>query len=249
MADLELLEIDCPNCNARGEVQAQATAWRCTNCGDLWRFFPCSRCKEPNFVRDSSRTQWVCSSCGQRHGAFAAATNEITVPPQRRPAAATLDAGGRVKGAAALAVVGGLIAIVGSMLPWISATSGFGSLSKSGLEGGDGVIALVIGALAIVTGVCAVAGWTFPRLLQGSAVVQGAVLLAIAAFDYVDVQHRIKSVDAAGNGFVTASTGAGLWALFVAGALVLAAGIIIMAANRSPVAPALVPRHHLYEQI
>jgi hypothetical protein len=114
-----------------------------------------------------------------------------------------------------LVILGGLLVAVGSFLPWVTATAPFiGSISRSGMDGGDGVITLVLGAAAAVLGLMFAGGL---RLSKGGPIL--IILCAVAAgvvagLDYSDVQGRVQVAEAASS-LVSASVGAGLWSIFV----------------------------------
>jgi hypothetical protein len=62
------------------------------------------------------------------------------------------------------------------------------------MEGGDGVITLVLGVVTILIGVSQLTATRMPALLQRSSIVTGAITGAMAIYDYVDVQRRIQDV-------------------------------------------------------
>lgn len=45
--------------------------------------------------------------------------------------------------------VGGAVVAVGSLLPWISASSGFETVTRSGIEGGDGLVSIALGSPSV----------------------------------------------------------------------------------------------------
>jgi hypothetical protein len=129
--------------------------------------------------------------------------------------------------AAILTMVGGALVGVGSLLPWATVSSAFGSISVNGIEG-DGVFTLILGGAITLLGFLAYGG-AAPRMLT--------FLLAIAAlglggFELINISSRLGD---AGSEFVRASVGVGVY-LIVAGALAAVLGNV--AARRAVIAPA-----------
>lgn len=131
-----------------------------------------------------------------------------------------------------LALLGGLALIVGSFLPWITATAPLvGSISKSGMDdGGDGTITLVLGI--------AVAALCLVRLLGANTSMASAVLILLAGIgaafigfiDLADIQERVSSATEISSS-ISASAGAGLWAVII-GAIVSALGGLLLLVSR-----------------
>ena len=121
-----------------------------------------------------------------------------------------------------IAIGGGMLA-VGSMLPWISATTGFGTLTRSGLDGGgDGVFTLLLGVAGVFLGLnlLGVVGVAHPKAPVG-AIVAGSIALVILVLAYLDVQSRIDEAPS----LVGASVGAGLYVSALGAGMVLFGGI------------------------
>lgn len=112
----------------------------------------------------------------------------------------------------------GLVAL-GSMLPWATIHSPFGSVSLAGTEG-DGVISLV--GAAVFAAVWLLAGlgdrpgqnW----MIVAVALAAGGIVLAIVKI--IDVQ---SAIDELGDEFVTTSVGVGLWVVLIGSAAALVA--------------------------
>jgi hypothetical protein len=140
--------------------------------------------------------------------------------------------------AATLIGLGGLLLILGSFLPWLTFTVAFtGTISHSGMEGGAGIVTLVLGVVTLLIGVTTLTGTQMPSFLQGSPIVTGSIAFVVAWIDYGQVQRRITSAKAASE-LVSGSAGAGLWTLFVGAAVTIAGGALISkwkpSANRMP---------------
>jgi hypothetical protein len=116
---------------------------------------------------------------------------------------------------AIVVVVGGVLAAVGTALPWISATAGFLSVSYSGLElgGGDAVVIAALGGGTALVGLLSVASrsaWWWLIALMG-----GLAIAGIGLVDYQDMQSRVSSVRADETGH--AQVGLGMYAVLGGG--------------------------------
>ena len=124
--------------------------------------------------------------------------------------------------------MGGAIAImVGSISPWATVSTVFGSISVSGTDGGgDGLVTLVGGGV--------IALLVFVSKYLGSIIVS-ALTGAVLAFDLIDINRNIAN----GDDMANASVGWGLW-LAAGGAAV--AFVMSLQLNRESKAtqPALV---------
>lgn len=127
--------------------------------------------------------------------------------------------------------LGGLLIVLGSFLPWLTATVPFaGTISTNGMEGGgDGILTLALGVLTVLIGVAQLTA-NLPARLQLSAVVTGVLtgLLAIAA--YSSVQERIETAKGESD-LIVASVGSGIWTLFVGAAFAIAGGVFARPRN------------------
>ena len=112
----------------------------------------------------------------------------VAQPPMPPPPVVAGNAS--VKGAV-LGLIGGAAIVAGSFLPWITVSAPFvGSLSKNGMEGGDGVITLAIG-IAIVA--LSLTGMLGGKVSAASGVIMLLASLAagaIGVIDYLDIQKH-----------------------------------------------------------
>lgn len=113
-----------------------------------------------------------------------------------------------------IVIVMGLVVIIGSLLPWATAQSAFGSINKNGIEG-DGVITLATGIIALLCGIAILvseknSGWI------GLAVIASIASVAVAIIDLVDVSNKLSGVS---NEYVRASAGIGLYVVLVGGVI------------------------------
>jgi hypothetical protein len=150
-------------------------------------------------------------------GWAAPAAPTVSAPVAQAPALATprpVAWGGIV-----ILIAAGL-AILGSFLPWISATAALiGTLSRSGLDnGGDGRITIGLGILIALFGVALLLRSGKARIARVGTVVCAIALGYTAWIDIQDVNNRIASLDS-GN---TAIGSLGMGLIIVAFAAVLA---------------------------
>lgn len=149
-----------------------------------------------------------------QHGQPPGVSEWASAAPPPAPAAPAPDPAGRL--VSVVAAVGGGMVAAGAFLPWLTASSGLLSVSRGGLEGGDGWIAAAAGGVLLLLGVAALvgvgvngAGWLVGLL---AAIVAGLVGIV----DLQDVNERIRSVE---SDNVVAQVGIGLW-LILGGSVV-----------------------------
>lgn len=110
-----------------------------------------------------------------------------------------------------LALAGAAVAAVGSLLPWASVSSVFGTISKSGMDG-DGVITLV---LAVAAGAL-----VLTRKAPGVVIALMALIGVVAVIDIADVSRLADD-----TGFAEVSVGFGLWLVAIGAVLGLVGSI------------------------
>jgi hypothetical protein len=126
-----------------------------------------------------------------------------------------------------MTLLGGVLIVLGSFLPWLTATAPFvGTISRNGMEGGDGVITLILGVVTILIGVTQLTGTNLPTLLQRSPIVTGAIAGIVAVTNYLNVQQRIEDVREESE-LIAASVGAGIWTLVVGAVLAIVGGVLV----------------------
>jgi hypothetical protein len=127
-----------------------------------------------------------------------------------------------------------LVVVVGAFLPWAKLTTILGSLTKSGIDGGDGWISAGAAALSIIA---------FTKNRRGDyigAMVLGLLAAAVGLYDVVDISKFVDRVESEGEGLATASVGVGLWMTFFGSlAVVVMAFVCFRAAGA--VTPPLAP--------
>jgi hypothetical protein len=134
--------------------------------------------------------------------------------PFTAPAGAAAPAARLGAGATGWLVLGGAIAVaVGSFLPWVKITAPFiGTVTRSGIEGGDGwlTLALAMGIAAAGRGLFSTTATPPNRVLL---LVLGGLLGAFVAYEFVDITSRLDEAREESDGLVAASYGIGLWAM------------------------------------
>jgi hypothetical protein len=119
----------------------------------------------------------------------------------------------QIKTGPALTALGGLLLVIGSMLPWVTANHVFGSMSVSGTEG-DGIFTLVLGLVLLIGAVARMS--TEGRYRWLIVVAAAAALLAV--FEFVNIRSTIDDVS---NTYVRGSIGPGLWIIAIGSATAL----------------------------
>jgi hypothetical protein len=145
---------------------------------------------------------------------------------------APLIVGSQAVAGAVLVVIAGLLIVLGSFLPWITLRAAFvGTVSRSGMEGGDGIGTLLLGVVTVVIGVARLASARLPRFVQRSSIVTGGVTFLIAAIDYADAASRVRAASSRLSEVGAASVGPGLWTLFLGAIIAVVGGFVLL--NRS----------------
>jgi hypothetical protein len=129
---------------------------------------------------------------------------------------------------ATMTLLGGVLIVVGSFLPWLTATAPLvGTISRNGMEGGgDGIFTLILGVITILIGVTQFTATNMPTLLQRSPIITGAITGIVAVINYLDVQQRIEDVREESE-LIAASVGAGIWTLVVGAVLAIVGGVLV----------------------
>jgi hypothetical protein len=129
-------------------------------------------------------------------------------------------------------VIAGVLGGVAAILPWVSATNGFVSISRTGLDGGgDGIITILLSIGIGILGLGLIQGHP-PIAAIVSAFLLSIALLGVAVWDGVNVSGRISNQTSSGSS-VLVSIGVGLWLTGVAGIV----GIVAAMATYDPSEP------------
>lgn len=140
-----------------------------------------------------------------------------TYEPPAPPAAAVATPSVSPYVGPALGILGAILIIAGSLMPWATVQSIFGTMSLNGTEG-DGIITLLAG-IGLAAGAGATAA--FQRLWL--AIAQAITAGGVAALSLYEINHVTSSLDDAGNELARASAGSGLYVLLI-GAVVAVLG-------------------------
>ena len=106
-------------------------------------------------------------------------------------------------------IASGATLLVGAFLPWLEATTIFGSITRSGVSyGPDALMTAGIGAALGVLGILLVTGHTIPRWIPMLAIVAAAAALTLLVYDYERLKDRADSLV---SDVAQASVGMGLW--------------------------------------
>jgi len=115
------------------------------------------------------------------------------------------------KNAAVAVIVGGLLLVVGSFLPWFT----YAGESVNGFDGGDAWFTLFAGLILAVLGYMTYAGRSYPSWIGWVVAALAGVLVVI---DYFDIKD---TADLFGG-----SVGMGVWIMF-AGVIVALVGLFM----------------------
>jgi len=138
----------------------------------------------------------------------------------------------------ALAVAGALALVVGAFLPWITASAGsLGTVSQSGVGGGDGWFFIGGAALTVLLAWFAFRGPARRRIGIGISIL-GLVGGALVGVEFNDAHNGIQAISGLSNGSVVFDTsyGVGLYLLAVGVAAILAGGLLAMIRSSSDIA-------------
>lgn len=131
------------------------------------------------------------------------------------------------------ALVAGAAIILGSLLPWVSVRSIFGTIIVGGTEG-DGVLTLIAGAATGVLAGLALSKRNASRTTGILIVLLGIVtgLIAFNAFSAVAEAAAIND-----NSFVLAAVGSGLLLVILGAAMTIGSGVGVLRAAGNPEKP------------
>jgi uncharacterized membrane protein len=125
---------------------------------------------------------------------------------------------------AALVILGGLLAIAGSVLPWETVSSSVGVVNRGGLETSDAAVSLALGLAVAAGGVLALrrraSGYWRGMLVLASIIILGVFLL-----DANELHTSTTAFNALTAGKAIAGLGIGLYVLPL-GAITAIVGVI-----------------------
>src|SRR5205807_1307212 len=126
---------------------------------------------------------------------------------------------------------GGALIAVGTFLPWVSViVPFFGKITKSAMEGSDGIIFVLLGLAITAFGLAYRASRTstLPALILG--IVEGCALI----YEFVGLRRAIDSMQ---TPFSVAAIGPGVWVVAIGTAGVIVAALVGLHRQGSPSAP------------
>lgn len=162
---------------------------------------------------------WVAIGHKMEPGALVVLYEQRTLPaPWSKPATAGVSWAGIV------VVIGGVLAGLGSFLPWVSATAGFvGTVSRNGFDGGgDGIFSAALAIVTALMGIALLARSGSGRVARIGAAVAGVALVGLAGLEIKNVNDLIHS----GSSLVVTSVGTGLFVVGFAGAVAIIGALL-----------------------
>ena len=155
-------------------------------------------------------------------------------PPHVTQAAAVEQAGWPAPWVWWSIVGAGAAAILGAVLPWGRVVSVFGTISVSGIDGGDGWITMLCGVAILALALVGRTRNPGPYAIAG--LVASAIVLLVGLVDFVDLSRAAG--DQGTGGFVDVRFGIGLPLTVLGGLVGIAATILALL----PVQPAVLAR-------
>jgi hypothetical protein len=121
--------------------------------------------------------------------------------------------------ASGVLVAAGVLIGVGAFMPWVTVSTGFGTVSAAGTQGVDGYIALALGIVVALLGLAGISRRGLPanRL---TIWLLGAVVFGLAFVEGMDLERRLQSLGLLGD---LATVGVGIYAIGLGGGLTMAA--------------------------
>jgi hypothetical protein len=154
-------------------------------------------------------------------------------PMLQRPVVLAAPTPARGMGNAWWLIVGAGAVILGSFMPWATVTAVFvGTINASGVQGGDGWIAIALAVPLLVFGIRSARSRA--RIPVWWTVALGLLLITFSVFEVTNVSNKISSVNSRASGLGHASVGYGLW-LVVVGAIAVCVGAVTSRRSRPTV--------------
>lgn len=218
----------CPTCGATRFGAATDPAVRPSSQAAV--LLACPVCSHP-----VSAQATACPHCG--HPLAVRSTVATFTMPQ---AMAVSDRARRAAGGAWFALLGGVLIVAGSLLPWMQASVLGANVDRNGMQLGAhmgfsvaGLVTLFLGLVTGLIGLSGVAGFVMPRYIQRSAIITGVVAGGVVLLNLGAMQHYVQTVRAAST-LASANLGYGLWLLLLGCALAVIGGLVLRA-NRETV--------------
>jgi len=124
-------------------------------------------------------------------------------------------------------VAGAAAAIIGALLPWVTASAAFvGAISRNGIDG-DGRLTAGLGLIAGIVALVSFRAPTGPERANLIAVgVIGVIITAVGVYDYVHVKNALDGLTAEQRRLIVATVGVGLYVTIAGGAAIVVGGIM-----------------------
>jgi hypothetical protein len=135
-------------------------------------------------------------------------------------------------------VCGGLLVILGSLLPWEATTLPFGGkLTIDGIANGYGVVTLILGVITVLTGMNYILSSSVPRFATWLPIVTSLLAGSIAAYGYnrisryqvVGITDDLSSIGIAAtkvSDLISTSPGIGIWFILLGAVLAFLGGVL-----------------------
>lgn len=189
----------------------------------------CDVCQRGTTWNRSPSGPWTCTRCGTKDQDQL--VSSISHAPQPPPAyggysAYAPKAPRPIREISWLLLAGACLAVLGALLPWISASSGLASVSHNGIQNGstDGWAGIVVGVIIVVWELVFLSGQQIPG--RKTAVMQGILAIivgGIGIYDVSDISNRVDTFNSTVGG--TASVGIGVYVMVIAGVVLLIGAI------------------------
>ena len=99
-------------------------------------------------------------------------------------------------------MIAGVVVAIGAFLPWATVSTGFVSVSQTGINGGDGIISIILGVVVVLAG--------YDTRRHGyawiTALVASLIVIGFGWFEYQDINGRVTDSTVA-----LVQVGIGLW--------------------------------------
>jgi hypothetical protein len=156
---------------------------------------------------------------------------------------------GRAVLAGALALAGGVLAVVGSFLPWAEVSAGPFTEQAKGLDGWEGKAAIVSGVVMVAAGIRVLAGsHQAMARLRPSAAIGGLVALGLGLYTAFTIRDQLVEAMATeipsaeveralDSGLLELTIGVGLYLVIAGGVQGVVAALVALGSRDEPVAP------------
>lgn len=129
-----------------------------------------------------------------------------------------------------MAVLGGVLVLIGSALTWVTVDLGFATFSSTGLDTNDGKLTAAAALVMIAAGIAFAFTRGLVRTVSGFVGLAATVFASIVLInDYLDIRERIANTPA---DQAIATVGVGVWVSSIGCILALVAFAAVIALDR-----------------